>query len=153
MIYCVKEKKFTEDLNPKHVMTKNNRHMIKATCASCGITKSQFVKNKTGGALDIHKAILPLLPKNGLTIPGYKYCGPGNPLDNGPPVNELDTVCMNHDICYNNGISKHDCDRKMLSNLKNTKSKTIGEKIAKHLIVKPTISTKYRLGLGNTKNY
>ena len=44
MIYCVKERKYTEDINPKQVTTKNNRHMIKATCASCGITKTMFVK-------------------------------------------------------------------------------------------------------------
>ena len=89
MIYCLKEKKFTEDLNPIQTITKNNRHIIKATCASCGITKSQFIKKtggnsrrRAGGAIDIHKAMLPLLPKKGLTLPGYKYCGPGNPLDN-----------------------------------------------------------------------
>ena len=148
MIYCVKERKYTEDINPKQVITKNNRHMIKATCASCGITKTMFVKNTKGGLLDLHKAILPILPKKGLTLPGYKYCGPGNPLDSGPPINELDAVCMDHDYCYDRGESKSNCDKNMLANLKNTKSKTLGEKIAKHLIVKPTIATKYKLGLG-----
>ena len=163
MIYCVKERKHTEDINPKRVITKNNRHMIKATCASCGITKTVFVKSpassRSGGRLDVNKAILPLLPKKGLTLPGYKYCGPGNPLDNGLPVNELDAVCMNHDYCYDRvssgalgQISKSECDKNMLANLKNTKSKTLGEKIAKHLIVKPTIATKYKLGLGQSKN-
>ena len=63
--------------------------MRKLTCASCGITKTKFVK-KDGGAVDIHKAMLPMLPEKGLTLPGYKYCGPGNPLDLGKPTNELD---------------------------------------------------------------
>lgn len=32
--------------------------------------------------------------------PGYNYCGPGNPLDNGEPVNESDAYCRQHDIDY-----------------------------------------------------
>ena len=60
-----------------------------STYASCGITKTKFVK-KDGGAVDIHKGILALLPKTGLTLPGYKYCRPGNLLDLGKPTNELD---------------------------------------------------------------
>lgn len=119
--------------------------MLKAKCASCGITKATFLK--MGGALDIHKAMLPLLPKKGLTLPGYKYCGPGNPLEGQAPVNELDAVCMEHDYCYEEG-EKHECDRQMLDNLKKTKSKTFGEKRAKNLVVRPAIATKYKLGLG-----
>ena len=67
--------------------------MRTSTCVSCGITKTKFVK-KYGGAIDIHKAMLPLLPKKGLTLPGHKYCGPGNPLDLGKPTNELDEICI-----------------------------------------------------------
>ena len=44
--YCVKEKKQTESLNPVYVKTKNNRLAMKSKCASCGITKFQFVKKK-----------------------------------------------------------------------------------------------------------
>jgi len=146
-IYCLKERRFTDNINPHYVTTKNGRKMIRATCSSCGKMKSKFVKS-TGGNLDIHKAMLPLLPKKGLTLPGYNYCGPGNPLDNGPPVNELDAVCMDHDFCYDSGVKKGTCDKQMLSNLNKTKSKTFGEKIAKHLVVKPAIKTKYTFGLG-----
>ena len=148
-IYCLKERKYTNNVNPQYVTTKNGRTMIKAKCASCGRMKSKFVKNTKGGAIDIHKTMLPLLPKKGLLLPGYKYCGPGNPLDNGSPVNQLDKVCMNHDFCYDSGLSKSECDKKMLTNLKNTKSKSIGEKIAKNLVVKPAINMKYKLGLGS----
>ena len=120
--------------------------MIKATCASCGKMKCIFIKK--GGSIDIHKAMLPLLPKKGLTLLGH-----GNPLDNGLPVNELDEICMNHDYCYDTNSSKHDCDcdKKMLSNLKNSKSKSFREKIAKNLIVQPAINMKYKLGLGLKK--
>ena len=50
-------------------------------------------KTNQGGSIDIHSKILPLLSKKGLTLPGYNCCGPGNPLDNGKPVNELDAIC------------------------------------------------------------
>ena len=43
--YCVKEKKQTESLNPVYVKTKNGRMAMKSKCASCGITKFQFVSN------------------------------------------------------------------------------------------------------------
>ena len=115
--YCIKEKKITEDVNPKYVLTKNGRMMRKSTCASCGITKTKFVKTD-GGAVDIYKAMLPLLPKKGLTLPGYKYYGPGNPPPElGKPTNEVDGICMKHDYCYSNGIPKSECDEKMLKDL------------------------------------
>ena len=52
--YCVKEKKQTEYVpgSERYVKTKNGRTMMKCTCASCGITKTKFVKNnktKSGG--------------------------------------------------------------------------------------------------------
>lgn len=143
-MFCVREKKKTMDLNPRTEQTKNGRLIRKAKCASCGITKTQFL----GAGFDIHKTIMPILPKKGLTLPGYRYCGPGNPLDNGPPSNELDAVCEQHDRCYSEEESKRDCDKKMIQNLKNTKSKTVGEKVTKNLLVKPFISAKYKLGWG-----
>ena len=86
-IYCIKENKKTKDIDPTYVRSKNNRLMLKAKCGSCGIIKTQFVKENKEGKFGIHKAMLPLLPKKGLTLPGHRYCGPGNPLDNGPPTN------------------------------------------------------------------
>ena len=66
-IYCIKEKKKkkrkTEDIDPTYVRSKNNRLMLKAKCGSCGTIKTQFVKENKGGKFDIHKAMLPLLPK------------------------------------------------------------------------------------------
>ena len=92
---------------------------------------------------------MPLLPKRGLTLPGYNYCGPGNPLDNGKPVNELDAICDRLDYCYSKpGINKNDCDKVMLNEMKTSKSATLGEKLSKYLIVKPIIYSKHKLGLG-----
>ena len=36
----------TEDIDPIYVGSKNNRLMLKATCGSCGISRTQFVKEK-----------------------------------------------------------------------------------------------------------
>ena len=57
--YCVKEKRETESLNPQYVKAKNGRLMLKSTCASCGITKSQFVKDPQEGGFLLADAILP----------------------------------------------------------------------------------------------
>ena len=62
------------------------------------------MKENKGGKFDIHKGMLTLLPKKGLTLPRHRYCGPGNPLDNGSPTNELDAICMEHDYCYSSNI-------------------------------------------------
>ena len=35
-----------------------------------------------------------------LLIPGYNYCGPFNPEDNGEPVNFTDAACQRHDKAY-----------------------------------------------------
>ena len=45
-IYYIKEKKKTEGTDPTYVRSKNNRLMLKAKCGSCGIIKTQFVKEK-----------------------------------------------------------------------------------------------------------
>ena len=117
-IYCIKEKK-TEDIDPTYVRSKNNRLMLKAKCGSCRIMKTQLVKENKGGGVgfNIHKAMLPLLPNKGLTLPGHRYCGPGNPLDNGLPTNELDAICMQHDYCYSSNIPKSECNKYMLGKL------------------------------------
>ena len=39
----------------------------------------------------------------------------------------------------------------MLGKLSSNDSKTFGEKVAKKLIVKPVVGTKYQLGLGKKK--
>ena len=70
--------------------------------------------------------------KKGLTLPGHRYCGPGNPLDNGSPTNELNAICMEHDYCSSGNIPKSECDKNMLliGKLSSSEGKTFGEKVA-----------------------
>ena len=44
-VYCVKEKRHTPNVkgSEKVVLTMNNRKLLKAKCASCGITKTRFL--------------------------------------------------------------------------------------------------------------
>ena len=148
---CITCKKETDGLRKETVKAKNNRLIFTSVCKKCKKNKSRFY-SYSGGDIDIHSKILPLLPKKGLTLPGYNYCGPGNPLENGPPVNELDAICQRHDYCYSKeNTNKNGCDKTMLNEMKNSKSSTIGEKISKYLIVKPIIYSKYKLGLGSKK--
>ena len=48
-VYCVKEKRFTPNVTESEKITtaKNGRKLLKVKCASCGITKTRFVSNKT----------------------------------------------------------------------------------------------------------
>ena len=113
--------------------------------------------------MDIHKIIgnLPR-PKKGFVLPGHKYTGPYNPLEeqldeNDTPVpgqepfNAVDAISMRHDICYrDHGDTKggkHDCDDTMLKELDVLEPKNIREKIDKRL-VKSLIGAKRKLGLG-----
>ena len=43
--YCLKERKLTENVNPRIVKTKNNRLMELSKCASCGVKKARFVNS------------------------------------------------------------------------------------------------------------
>ena len=121
--YCISCHKDTDCLRHEIVKSKNNRLILRSVCSVCKKNKSRFygglsvglqpITQRTGGNIDIHSKILPLLPKKGLTLPGYKYCRPGNPLDNGNPVNELDAICQKHDYCYSNpNVDKNECDKK-----------------------------------------
>ena len=48
-VYCVKEKRFTPNVagSEKITTAKNGRRLLKVKCASCGITKTRFISNKT----------------------------------------------------------------------------------------------------------
>lgn len=78
-------------------------------------------------------------------IPGWRYCGPGNPLDNGEPVNESDAACRQHDTDfanfakYKDTMSKkeindlvRESDKRLISNLKKHESDGIGNTIAQY---------------------
>ena len=88
-MYCLKCKQKTMDtIDPKEVITKNNRRMMRGNCAKCGCVKCQFIggverdHSKSGGKLDIHNIIGKLpRPKAGFTLPNHRYTGPYNPLE------------------------------------------------------------------------
>ena len=98
--------------------------------------------------MDIHKVIGSLpRPKKGFVLPGHKYTGPYNPLEeqldeNDTPVpgqepfNVVDAISMRHDICYRDHgdtkVGKHDCDDTMLKELDAIEPKTIREKLIKN---------------------
>ena len=48
-VYCVKEKRFTPNVvgSETFATAKNGRRLLKVKCASCGITKTRFISNKT----------------------------------------------------------------------------------------------------------
>ena len=93
-----------------------------------------FVKEMGWGAgLDIHKWIGKVTkPKAGWTPGNYKYMGPYNPLDKQltydpktgdvlewkvKPYNKVDEIAAYHDICYDMGKDKGECDKKMVKSL------------------------------------
>ena len=78
---------------------------------------------------------------------GYNYCGPGNPLDNGNPLNKTDSACQVHDMEYSaisknkNKISKddlnrmvRDSDHKLISAINNSGDDDLGSKMSKFFI-------------------
>lgn len=120
-------------------------------------------KANRGEGLDIHKAIgnLPQ-PKGEFTLPGHKYTGPYNPLgkqlDYDPqtdeilkyrvkPMNQIDEIASRHDVCYDMGKSKGDCNKKMLDEMWNMKAKNAREQLDR-AVKYPAIWAKHNLSLG-----
>ena len=162
--YCVKERRKTKCVpRSEKIVEIKGRVMLRCKCASCGIIKYTFIKNKKGGLLDIHKAIGKLpKPKGGFTLPKHKYTGPYNPLEKQldendqplpgqEPFNQVDAIALKHDICYRDNDNKQgklNCDKNMLDSLSQTKTKNFRESFDKKL-VQAAIGTKYKLGLGS----
>ena len=49
--YCLNCRKDTENIDPKIVITKNNRLVMQSKCSVCGIKKSRFVKEQEAKVL------------------------------------------------------------------------------------------------------
>ena len=115
--------------------------------------------------IDIHKAIgkLPIIPKRGLTLPNYNYCGPYNPLHKQliydqkgnilryiqQPSGKTDEICAQHDVDYSlakNLKDKHIADKKMIDSINNL---PYNQRQYGTFLVKNIISSKRKLGLGN----
>ena len=122
----------------------------------------------TGGAIDIHKAILKVAPKKGFVMPGHRYTGPGNLLEQQlrydpntgqileiyqQPTGRTDAVSMQHDVDYsvcgnkpksNQVKYKNDGDRKMVKALDAIPWK---ERQWGHAIARNAIAAKSKLGM------
>ena len=123
----------------------------------------------SGGAIDIHKAILKVAPKKGFVMPGHKYTGPGNPLEEQlrydpntgqileiyqQPTGKTDAVSMQHDVdytvCGNKSKGdqvkcKNEADRKMVKALDAIPWK---DRQWGHAVARNAIAAKSKLGMG-----
>jgi len=118
-----------------------------------------------GAGIDIHKAIgmLPK-PKGGWTLPGHKYTGPYNDLENqlkydpltgeileiyDMPSGSTDAISMQHDvdysICSDDRKCKNKAVRKMVKALDDV---PYNQCQWGHWLARNIINTKQKLGLG-----
>lgn len=163
-IYCVKCKTKTSTKSITEATSKNGRSMLKGVCDVCGAKKSSFIAKPSGGAVDIHSLIGKLpKPKAGWTPPGYKYMGPYNPLNEQlqydpatgevlkwyvKPKNRVDEIAAHHDICYDMGKDKGDCDRTIVSSLDAIPYRDMPKW---GMVARTIINNKQKLGLGQKK--
>ena len=49
--YCLSCRKYTKNINPKIVKSKNNRSVIQTNCAICNSKKSRFIKEHHASGL------------------------------------------------------------------------------------------------------
>jgi len=151
--------------------------MEKSVCQICRKNKSKFIKggaiskrkhpsaieyDMRGSGIDIQKHLSKLGELHMRTPTGkkYNYCGPGTKLEerlasNDPkyrdPINNLDSICQQHDIDYSNSKSladKHKADDLMLKRISKIPFKdrpwgTTG--------VQALIASKRKIGLGIKK--
>ena len=115
----------------------------------------------SGKGIDIHNLIGKLpRPKAGWTPGKYKYMGAYNPLDKQlvydkdtgevlkwhvQPYNKVDEISAHHDICYDMGKNKHECDKKMVESLDKI---PYGEMPKWGQTARFLIKTKKKMGLG-----
>ena len=158
-IYCLKCKTKTDTLEIEQSKSRNNRLMLQGKCALCGTTKSRFISAEEGkGWTDLP---FELHPPVSLTK-RYQFLGPGtklnkrldenkNPLPHSKPVNKLDEIAMNHDICYEKYPKTKErnkiCGKKMLDDIKsNKKTSSINEFLMRRA-AKNIIGAKKVLGI------
>ena len=129
---------------------------------------AQAARQAYGTGVDIHKAIGKLpKPKSGWTLPGHKYTGPYNDLENqvrydnqgnileiyDKPTGKTDAIAMQHDVDYSNCKDdkkcKHQSDKKMVRALDAVPWK---ERQWGHWLARNTINTKRKLGLGSAQS-
>ena len=86
--------------------------------------------------------------KGAFTAPGgYRYCGPGNSLDAGNPINASDSACRQHDLDYSNFKTQKDkgrvtdkemrdlvreSDDRLIGNLRQTTDRDVGSYLSEY---------------------
>lgn len=76
---------------------------------------------------------------------GYRYCGPGNALDAGEPINASDALCRQHDIDYSNFAKVKDktpkeelnklireSDNRLVEGLQSLQDRDLGSRLAEY---------------------
>lgn len=90
-----------------------------------------------------------------LTLPGYRYCGPGTRTEivdvkyEGNAVNKTDYICRMHDYAYDNAIFVDHiirADQDLLDKLKNDRctDRTLKDDLVRKLLVRPIIACKLK---------
>jgi hypothetical protein len=99
-----------------------------------------FVKN----TVDSAKQTLSNWSKGVFTAPGgYKYCGPGNSLDEGEPKNASDALCRQHDYDYSNFAKAkvkgkeladlvRESDNRLITGLQKTPDRDVGSYLSEY---------------------
>ena len=129
--------------------------------APSGVRDPTNPLSKSGYGIDIHKMIGKIpKPKADWTPGKYKYMGPYNPLENQleydkntgevtkwhvQPYNKVDEIAAHHDICYDMGKNKGDCDKKMIKSLDDI---PYGQMPKWGQTARFLINTKQKLGMG-----
>ena len=133
------------------------------------VEKPTFTFPGFGGSIDIHEALGKLpKPKSGWTLPGHKYTGPYNDLENpvrydpvngeileiyDQPTGRTDAIAMQHDVdysvCKDDKKCKNKADRKMVQALDNV---PYNERQWGHWLARNMINTKQKPGFGVPKN-
>ncbi|NBP71224.1 MAG: hypothetical protein EBR30_24665 [Cytophagia bacterium] len=76
---------------------------------------------------------------------GYRYCGPGNALDAGEPINASDALCRQHDMDYSNFAKVKDktpkeelnklireSDNRLVEGLQSLQDRDLGSRLAEY---------------------
>lgn len=103
------------------------------------------LKNAVGTVVDTAKN----WTEGKFLAPGMRYCGPGNPMNNGEPVDASDRACQAHDYDYDRFKREKDAgritdnelrglvresDNRLITNLRNASNRGIGSYMSEYLI-------------------
>jgi hypothetical protein len=65
-------------------------------------TAAAKLRNRVSNPINQQKVVRKAIAGKGVTLPGSKYIGPGNPMNRGKPIDEADANAYQHDVDYDN---------------------------------------------------